>query len=46
MNIEQQAINQVIANYASENANLRIQAEVLKFQLEDERKKSEETKKE
>lgn len=46
MNIEQEAINQVIANYASENANLRIQVEILKLQLEDARKDLEENKKE
>lgn len=46
MNIEQKAVNQVIANYASENANLRIQVEVLKFQLEDARKQIEKTEKE
>jgi len=46
MNIEQKAVNQVIANYASENANLRIQVEVLKFQLEDARKQIEKAEKE
>ena len=46
MNIEEKAVNQVIANYASENANLRIQVEVLKLQLEDARKQIEKTEKE